>query len=147
MNIMADRENENIILYAVGLVALLLSVGLFVFLFYITPYVALNFVYDVPEFIILNVYWYETVHGFQGLRLAMTVLAPFLIAAAFLAMVAWRLTRRMERRGALKHFVLDGKLTKNFGKYLRPAMYEICLIVLVLVLLYLAEFIIVSQYV
>jgi len=147
INTMVKQESENIILYIVGLIALLLSVSLFVFSFYITPYIVLDFVYDVPEFIILNVYWYKTIYGLEGVRLIATVLLPFLIAATFLALVARRLTRRVERSESSKHFALDGQLTKNLGKHLRPAMYEICMIVLVLVLLYLTEFIIVFQYV
>lgn len=143
---MATNDSENIVLYGVGLIALALSVTLFAFAFYIMPYMLFNFVYDVPTFIILVVYWYQTVYGLSGMSLVLTVLLPWLISATFMGFVARRLTRRIESVGQLKRLVIQSDLKGNFWKYLQPAMYEVILIIFVLVLLFLAEGMIVLQY-
>ena len=93
---MIKPENSNPILYGVGVLAMMLSLSLFVFSIYIAPHILFNLNYDVPEFIIIILYWYNVVQGLSGIRLFVTILLPYLLAAAILGLVARRLTTRVE---------------------------------------------------
>jgi hypothetical protein len=139
---METKTINNPILYAVGLIAMVLSVSLFVFALYIVPYAIFGLVYDVPRFIILIVYWYQNIKGFSGISLVSTILLPFFLSSGILALIAKRLTTRIDNQE-----MVEIKSFKNdFMKLLKPALYEILLIFTVLFFLYLAEFIIVMRF-
>ena len=105
-----------------------------------------DFVYDVPRFVILVVYWYQNVQGLSGISLVTVVLLPYILAAAILALVAKRLTARIEVKGEEpKGFSFDLK-KEGLMKMIKPAMYEITLILVVLFFLYLAEFFVVERF-
>ncbi len=138
---MAKPENSNPILYGVGVLAMMLSLSLFVFSLYIIPHIIFDLHYDVPEFIIIVAHWYSMVQGLSGFRLAMTVLLPYLLSAAILGLIAKRLTTRVE--GEKNTIDISDQ---SILELMKPAFYEIILISAVLISLFFAVFPIIVKF-
>ena len=138
---MAVPQQSNPILYGVGLIAMVLSISLFVFTLYIFPYIAFGAVYDVPEFIVIVNYWYSVVQGLSGIRLVATIILPYLLSSAILGLIAKRLTRRVEGKEDMNNFAKN-----SLGDLIRPALYEIVLISTVLFSLFFAVFVILMKF-
>lgn len=136
-----QNDSSNPILYAVGLIAMVLSLGLFIFSFYILPHILFGAVYDVPEFIVIVTYWYSVIKGVSGISLAAIVVLPYLLSAAILGLIAKRLTRRVEGKEGIGNFA---KI--SFSNLVKPALYEIILISTVLVTLFFAVYFIVIKF-
>ena len=130
---MIKPEDSNPILYGVGVLAMMLSLSLFVFALYIAPHILFEINYDVPEFIIIILYWYNVVQGLSGIRLFVTMLLPYLLAAAILGLMAKRLTTRVEGKTDLVDLS-----NNSLGELAKPAFYEIVLILAVLISLFFA---------
>lgn len=138
---MIHQQNDNPILYGVGLLSMVLSISLFFFSLYITPYVLLGMEYAVPEFIVLVYYWYSIVQGYSGIILLFINILPYLLSSLILGFVAKRLTNKVETKN--NNLLTQ---TESLSILLKPALMELVFIAIVLLNLFFAIYLIVIEF-
>ncbi|OCH98541.1 hypothetical protein A8135_00415 [Legionella jamestowniensis] len=77
-----SRFQQNSALFIIGIIALVMSIVLFVFSIYIIPFLFWDWIYDVPEFISIWREWLKEEYNFTHLGATWSILI-MLLAPAF----------------------------------------------------------------
>lgn len=132
-------------------VCVVTAVAILVFLLYVLPYLLFGFVYSVPTIIHQLSYWLTKHYDLDGMLLILTLIMPFLLTAIVLFYLSWRIAYRVEGsvlRGRIpSHRLVGGRglggaRTKE-PKPFFPILTETMIIIVVLVILFIIEYLII----
>ncbi|WED44351.1 hypothetical protein [Legionella cardiaca] len=98
-----DRFQQNSVLFIIGMIALLLSLSLFAFAFYILPFLLFNWIYDVPEFISIWREWLREEYGFTLMGASWLMLLMFVLPALIFGFISYYASNYIDDR--LYHLV------------------------------------------
>ncbi|KTC65891.1 transmembrane protein [Legionella adelaidensis] len=93
-----NRFRQNETLYFVGILFLLISLCLLAFTLYITPFLLLKWVYDVPEFLMNWVHWLQRNEGYTDTFSRTLVFLFFLMATILSGFIAYLCSNSIENR-------------------------------------------------
>lgn len=93
-----DRFRQNEYLYILGILFLVISLCLFAFTLYLTPYLLFKWVYDVPEFIVNWVHWLQRHKGYSDTGSRLVVFVLFLITSILTATVTYFSSHTIENK-------------------------------------------------
>jgi len=93
-----DRFQKNSTLFIIGLIALLLSLSLFAFSFYILPFLLFGWVYDVPEFVSVWREWLKLEYHFTHVAASWIILLTFIIPALICGYISYFASNYIDNR-------------------------------------------------
>jgi hypothetical protein len=93
-----DRFQQNSILFIIGITALLISLSLFAFSFYIFPFLLWDWVYDVPAFVLVWREWLIEGHQFTHTGASWLVLLLFVTPALICGYVSYFASNYIDNR-------------------------------------------------
>ena len=91
-----DRYQQSHSLYILGMISLLISLGIFLFLIFILPHLLLGWHYNVPEFISFWREWLIETHGMSVEHSSWMIAAFFATLAFVFGIVAYVASTRIE---------------------------------------------------
>ncbi len=141
----APREH-HMVLFLTASLCMIMAVFFFVVTVYLVPFLVFGFIYEVPEVVIHLREYYESTHGYGGFLVMISIIGPFFIASVILGFIASRLTRKLEELEITPTLEPDqlGEEDTHFNwGALGPIRSELALIAAVILLLFLAEYMIV----
>jgi len=141
----APREH-HMVLFLTASVCMIMAVFFFVVTVYLVPFLVFGFIYQVPEIVIHLREYYETTRGYGGFLSMISIIGPFLIVSVILGFIASRLTRKLEELEITPTLEPDqiGEEERHFDwGAIGPIRSELALIIAVILLLFLAEYLIV----
>lgn len=140
--------NPHHILFAVGMLAMVLSFAMFAFVLYILPHIFFHWHYDVPEFVIQLETWYQTQQSLQGFMLVIAIFTPFILAGLVFAYIAKKANLIIERDHELDaHHELEPefrnqRFERDQSESLTMGLKLLAIIAIVLLALFLVEYLI-----
>lgn len=154
---MQTYDARNTVIYGLGMTAMFLGIGLFGVFLYISPHLLLGLQYDVPQFVSNAFHYFQHHHDVTGYRAIAGILAPFFISSLALMIIARRIDYFLEVKtglvskedlAALKETSImlaevtpiEEETPVEQASYL-PAVFILLLILLVIALVFLAEYI------
>lgn len=133
-----DRFQENSVLFVIGIIALLLSLSLLAFAFYILPFLLFNWVYDVPEFISIWREWLRFEYKFTTVGASWFILLMLLIPALICGYISYYASNYIDNRlhnivPEKKVYSRKNQISRDIRETLKLVLKVLVLIILVLV--------------
>ncbi|CEK10658.1 hypothetical protein [Legionella hackeliae] len=93
-----SRFQQNSALFVLGIITLVLSIVLFVFSFYIVPFLFWDWVYDVPEFVSIWREWLKEEYNFTQMGASWLILLFFILPALLCGFVSYFASNYIDNR-------------------------------------------------
>ncbi|MDI9818234.1 MULTISPECIES: hypothetical protein [unclassified Legionella] len=93
-----DRFKQNSKLFIIGIIALLISLSLFAFSFYILPYLLWNWIYEVPYFISNWQEWIKREYNFTHTGASWLIFGVFIIPAFIFGYLSYLISNYIDNR-------------------------------------------------
>ncbi|KTD17203.1 hypothetical protein [Legionella jordanis] len=102
-----DRFQQNHTLFIIGIIALLISLSLFAFSFYLMPFLLFNWIYDVPQFVLVWREWLRDDFHFTVMGASWIILLLLIIPALVCGYISYFASNYIDNR--IYHLVPEKK--------------------------------------